>query len=88
MVNRLHPDAEIKLTDIFRTLFNDPTLVLRDDLVAPQVPGWDSFNHINLVMQIEEDFAVRFTTDEIASLANVGEFKALIARKLAARDPR
>ena len=82
MSSKLESADEAKLTDIFRTLFNDPSLVLRDDLTAPDVPGWDSFNHINLVMQIEEDFQLRFTTDEISSLANVGEFKTLIARKL------
>jgi acyl carrier protein len=82
MNSKLDPADEAKLTDIFRTLFNDPSLVLRDELTAPDVPGWDSFNHINLVMQIEEDFRLRFTTDEIASLKNVGEFKALVARKL------
>jgi acyl carrier protein len=82
MNNALQPADEAKLTDIFRTLFDDPSLVLRDNLTAPDVPGWDSFNHINLVMQIEEDFRLRFTTEEISSLANVGEFKALIARKL------
>ena len=83
MNEELQPADEAVLLDIFRTLFRDPQLVLRDDLKAPDVPGWDLFNHINLVMQIEEDFGVRFTTEEIAGLANVGEFKSLIARKLA-----
>jgi acyl carrier protein len=82
MNNKLNAADEAKLTDIFRTLFNDPSLILRDDLTAPDVAGWDSFNHINLVMQIEEDFGLRFTTDEIVSLKDVGEFKALVARKL------
>ena len=36
-------------------------------------------------MQVEEDFGLRFTTEEISSLKNVGEFKALIARKLGGR---
>jgi acyl carrier protein len=85
MENELDQKRLEQLTDIFRTLFNNPMLVLRDDLTAPEVPGWDSFNHINLVMQVEEDMGLRFTTQEIAALANVGEFKALIARKLAAR---
>jgi acyl carrier protein len=85
MANELDKHRLDQLTDIFRTLFNNPSLELRDDLTANQVPGWDSFNHINLVMQVEEDMGVRFTTQEIAALANVGEFKALIARKLAAR---
>jgi acyl carrier protein len=85
MSDNLRPADEAMLIDIFRTLFSDPELVLRDDLKAPDVPGWDSFNHINLVMQIEEDFGLRFTTEEISTLANVGEFKSLIARKLASK---
>lgn len=86
MPDRLTAEHEEKLTAIFRTLFNDATLVLRDDLTAADVSGWDSFNHINLVLQVESDFSVRFSTEEIASLKNVGEFKTLIGRKLAGAD--
>ena len=82
MTNPLSPDEESKLTEIFRNLLNHPDLVLRDDLTAADVTGWDSFTHINLVMQVEMDFGTRFTTHEIAALRNVGEFKALIAEKL------
>ena len=85
MSDSLKPQDDAKLTDIFRTLFNNSALVLRDDLTAPQVPGWDSFNNINLFMQIEEDFGIRFTTEEITSLANVGELKTMVVRKLSAR---
>ena len=81
MSNALSPDDMARLTDIFRGLFNDPVLTLRDDMTAADVPGWDSFNHINLVMYVEEAFDLRFTSREIASLKNVGEFMALIAHK-------
>jgi acyl carrier protein len=83
MAAALKQAEDAKLTDIFRTILDAPGLVLKDDLTASEVPGWDSFNHINLVMQVEEDFGVRFSTEEISSLKNVGEFKALLARKLA-----
>jgi len=85
MSDVLSKENEKKLTDIFRTLFDNPSLVLRDELTAPQVPGWDSFNHINLVMQIEEEFGIRFSTEEISSLKDVGEFKTLIAHKIATK---
>jgi acyl carrier protein len=85
MPDGLSPEYEAKLTEIFRTLFNDSTLVLRDAMTAADVSGWDSFNHINLVLQVESDFGLRFSTEEIATLKNVGEFKVLIARKLAER---
>jgi acyl carrier protein len=76
------PYDEQKLTDVFRTIFNMPDLVLRDDLTAREVPGWDSFNHVNLVIAIETEFGVRFATDEVAALQNVGDLKRLLEQKL------
>jgi acyl carrier protein len=79
---RTMPYDESKLTEIFRTVFNMPDLVLTDTLTAHDVPGWDSFNHVNLVITIETEFDVRFTTDEVAALENVGELKKLLKQKL------
>lgn len=73
---------EQKLTEVFRTIFNIPDLELRDDLTAADVPGWDSFNHVNLVIAIEMEFGVTFTTDEISALQNVGDMKRLLQRTL------
>ncbi len=82
-VSKMKSEDEAKLIEIFRVLFNMPELELRDELTAREVPTWDSFNHINLIMNIESEFDVRFTTDEIASLQNVGELKVLLNKKLA-----
>ena len=71
-----------KLTGIFRVLFNNPALELKDDLVADDVPGWDSFNHINLIVTIEEEFNIKFNNDEIAELQNVGDLKNCLVKKL------
>ena len=71
-----------QLTEIFQTLFNIPDLELRDDLTAADVPSWDSFNHVNLIINIEEEFGVRFTNEEVSSLQNVGELKVLLANKV------
>jgi acyl carrier protein len=71
------------LTEVFRTLFNNPELTLDDGLVATDVPGWDSFNHINLIINIEEEFEVKFTNDEVAKMQNVGDLKKILATKIA-----
>ena len=70
------------LTEIFQNLFQDRTIELRDDLTAAQVRGWDSLNHVNLIIQVEEEFGVRFRNDEVAGLANVGALKTLVRSKL------
>ncbi|MDE2314570.1 MAG: acyl carrier protein [Elusimicrobia bacterium] len=71
------------LTPIFHELFEDQGLVLRDDLTAKDVPLWDSLNHINLVIAVEQKFRVKFSTPEIARLGNLGQFVDLIAKKTA-----
>tara|TARA_Y100000588_G_scaffold96472_1_gene104507 strand:+ start:6443 stop:6682 length:240 start_codon:yes stop_codon:yes gene_type:complete len=70
------------LIEIFRILFNNNTLILNDDTVASDVPGWDSVNHINLMISIEEEFGVKFTNNEVATMQNFGELKILLNRKL------
>ena len=80
----MNPDQiDNTLTEIFRTLFRQPELTLTDGLTAGDVPGWDSLNHVNLIIQIEEELGIRFRNDEVARLANVGELKSLVHDKLA-----
>ena len=80
--NKLNPDQLGKLSDIFRVLFNRPDLELTDDLTAKDVPGWDSFNHVNLIINIEAEFGVRFSNDEVGGMQNVGNLKKLLASKV------
>ena len=80
--NKLNSDQFDKLSDIFKVLFNRPDLELNDNLTAKDVPGWDSFNHVNLIINIEEEFGVRFSNDEVGGMQNVGNLKKLLATKI------
>ena len=77
-------EIESKLTQIFRDIFDDDDLTLHAGMTAQDVPEWDSFNHINLIVATEAQFGIKFQTAEIESLKNVGHFEELIAKKLAA----
>ena len=80
--NKLNSDQFDKLSDIFKVLFNRPDLELNDNLTAKDVPGWDSFNHVNLIINIEEEFGVRFSNDEVGGMQNVGNLIKLLATKI------
>ncbi len=58
----LDSDQLEKLSNVFRVLFNLPDIELNDNLTAKDISGWDSFNHVNLIINIEEEFNVRFPT--------------------------
>ena len=75
-------DSQIyeRLTAIFFDIF-DEQIVLRPETTARDVPGWDSFAHVNIVVATEQAFGVKFHAAEIGRLQNVSELVALIARK-------
>jgi acyl carrier protein len=74
-----------QVQDVFRDVFDDPTLVLTHETTAHDVDGWDSLAHLNLMIAIQKRFGIRFATAEISRLkedgANVGSLLALLARK-------
>jgi len=75
-----------ELQDIFRDVFDNDELVLTDDMTADQVEGWDSLTHINLIIAIEKQFGVKFTTAEMTGQngenRNIGTFLQLLAGKV------
>jgi len=72
-----------RLNRIFREVFDDESIQITDEMTAEDIEEWDSLNHINLIVAVERNFNVKFTTKEINRLANVGEFIALIGSKVA-----
>jgi acyl carrier protein len=71
------------LTDIFRDHFDDEALAVGPTTNAADVPGWDSFNHVQLLVTIEARFGIKFLTTEIEGLKNVGDLARRILVKLA-----
>ena len=55
---------------------------LRDDTIASEVPGWDSLNHVNVILAIEKEFGVKFKNLEVLKLKNIGDLQRLLDAKL------
>jgi acyl carrier protein len=70
------------LTDIFRELFANDDIVLTPTTTAADIDGWDSFNHISVIVAVETRFGVKMTTSEIDRLVDVGALVAAIENKL------
>ena len=71
-----------RVTERMRDVFDEPELVATDETSADDVADWDSTNHVRLIVAIEEDFGIRFETDEVTAPENVGELVDLIAAKV------
>jgi acyl carrier protein len=70
-----------RLTEIFHDLFADDSIVLRPEMTAADVPGWDSIKHISLIVAVEDAFGIKVKTAEMDKLTNVGALEQLIADK-------
>jgi acyl carrier protein len=71
-----------QLTDIFRDLFANDDIVLTPTTTAADIDGWDSFNHISVIVAVETRFGVKMSTGEIEKLVDVGALVAAIESKL------
>jgi acyl carrier protein len=74
-----------EVQQVFRDVFGDPQLVLRDDMTANDVEGWDSLQHLNLVIAMEKRLGIKFATAEISRLKedgqNIGTLLEMVKRK-------
>jgi len=80
-------DADILaiLTDIFRDVFDDDSVVITPASSAADYEAWDSLTNVNIMVAAEMRLGVRFKASEVEGLRNVGELIALIKRQLAAK---
>jgi acyl carrier protein len=71
------------LRELFEEVFMRP-VALRPELAAQDVPGWDSFKLIELLIAIEDRYGVKFHSRELDRLSNVGDLVQVLASKLPA----
>jgi acyl carrier protein len=75
-------DSQIRR--VFREVFNDEQIEIWDAMSAQDVKGWDSLAQVKLLIGLEEEFGVKFTTHEVTQLTSVANIKAALARKVVA----
>ena len=68
--------------DIFRDVFDEDELVIKDEVNADDIDDWDSLAQIRLTVAIEKKFGIKFDFGELSSLHNVGEMLELIGMKV------
>lgn len=75
-------------TEILKTLNEVFIDVLEEEIQiseensAMDIEGWDSLNHIILIVEIEKKFKIKFNSREINNWKNIGEIILSIESKL------
>ena len=71
------------LTELFREVFADPTITLRPETTADDIPAWDSMAQVTLTVEIEHRFKIKIKSAEMEKLRVVGELVELIKSRVA-----
>ncbi len=74
-------DVIKRLTEIFRDVFDDDSIVISEKTTAADIEDWDSIEHINLIGAVEDEFGMRFKMKEVAGMKNVGEMINIICER-------
>ena len=67
-----------RLNKVFREVFDDDSIVVADETTADDIEDWDSFEHINLIVAVEEEFGFKIPMGKTVTMKNVGEMVDLI----------
>lgn len=70
-----------KLETILGKMFRLPVEKITDDISMKNLEIWDSLMHMNLVMSLEEAYAIELSMDEIMTMVDVAAIRKIISEK-------
>ena len=72
----------IELVSIIKKAFSRDDLEISRQTSARDVPGWDSFKMVEIVLSAEERFSIEFSAQDVDRFRCVGDMVEAIADKV------
>ncbi len=70
----------LRLKQVVLDELDDPDIEFSETLSPENCAAWDSVAMVQLMLAIESEFGVQFSTNEMSEVHNVGDFVALLAK--------
>ena len=61
---------------------DDEEIELKENTTADDIEDWDSLEHINLIVAVENSFDMKFTMGEVTTMKNVGAMVDIILERI------
>ena len=71
-----------RLNNVFRDVFDDESIVVKPETTANDIEDWDSLEHINLVVAVEQEFGMKFNMNEVTTMKDVGDMVEIIISRM------
>ena len=79
-------DIEKRIIFIMSEVFDINKDTIKDDSSTNNLVEWDSMNHMNLIVALEEEFKCEFDEDDIEIMVSFETVKTIIENKLSLRN--
>ena len=62
-------------------LFSISEETIHDDLSSQDIPNWDSMNYLLFIAELEKEFGITFTMDQVMNAKTIGDLRAIVDQK-------
>ena len=70
-----------KFNKIITEIFKISPKNIKDSMTSKDIPDWDSMNFLMFISELEKEFKVSFSMDEILKADSLGTIKTLLKKK-------
>lgn len=70
--------VRMRVRNVVSSVLGVPAERVHDDTSPDTVPTWDSMQHLQLVLALEQEFDMQFPVEEIEAMQRVGVIIALL----------
>jgi acyl carrier protein len=71
-----------KTIEVCLDVFGNDELVLDENSCSANVEEWDSLAHLSIISDLEDEFDISFSLDEMTNIRNLGELADAVMRKI------
>ena len=66
-------DVQEKVIQVLINIFQVSPDKISTETTSDNVENWDSLNHINMILALEQEFGIRYDQEQVVSMLSVGE---------------
>lgn len=75
-------NVEQTIKELMSIVLNTDAVKIDDRTSMDNTPGWDSANHINLVLALEEEFTISFDVSEFELMVSFFDIVQVVEAKI------
>ena len=65
-------DVQEKVIQVLINIFQVSPDKISTETTSDNVENWDSMNHINMILALEQEFGIRYDEEQVVSMLGVG----------------